>query len=58
MRIPIEIVNEQLEVNALIHSKRCRVGMALVDFVVDTGSNVSFISYKDALRLIANPISF
>ncbi|PIN83206.1 hypothetical protein COV61_03810 [Candidatus Micrarchaeota archaeon CG11_big_fil_rev_8_21_14_0_20_47_5] len=51
MRIPIEIVNEQLEVNAIVHAPKCRIGMALVDFVVDTGSNVSFISYKDALRL-------
>ncbi len=51
MRIPIEIVNEQLEVNAIVHAHKCRIGMALVDFVVDTGSNVSFISYKDALRL-------
>lgn len=51
MKIPLGIQNEQLEVEAVVRAPKYRIGISLIDFIVDTGSQRSFIGYGDALRL-------
>ena len=50
MRIRLGLVNDQLQIAAVFRAGY-RTNMALVDFVVDTGSNKSMIGYGDAVRL-------
>ena len=50
-RIPLQIVEGRLILNAVIVCPKVRVPPTFMDFVVDTGSQDSFLSYKDVLRL-------
>lgn len=51
MRIPLELINGQLQVVALIKAPKCRVSLGVVSFVVDTGSNRSMLGYNSVERL-------
>ena len=51
MKIPLQIVNEQVEVAAILRATKHRIGLANVNFVVDTRSNKSFLGYGEILRL-------
>jgi len=50
MKIPLQIVNGRVTVSAVIHSAKYRT-YGRINFYVDTGSNETFISQSDALRL-------
>lgn len=47
MRIPLSIIKGRLQVAASFYAPRYHTGLALIDFVVDTGSTVSMIGYGD-----------
>lgn len=51
MKIPLRLVDGILRVNVILLSKNYHFGAAHVTFVVDTGSDTTFISESDALRL-------
>ncbi|MDD5337253.1 MAG: hypothetical protein PHS02_02110 [Candidatus ainarchaeum sp.] len=51
MKIPLQIIDEQIQVGAVFRAPKYRTGLALIDFVVDTGSNVSFISPRDLMKI-------
>lgn len=51
MKIPLQLVNEQVEVAAILRAAKQRIGLANVNFVVDTGSNKSFLGYGTILQL-------
>ena len=50
MRIPLRIVTGSVNLNVIIYSQYYHIGLAQISFVVDTGSNETFISEGDALR--------
>lgn len=50
MKIPLEIVKNRLEVATGFKSHKYRIGFSLIDFVVDTGCDVSCLSYADAVK--------
>lgn len=60
MKIPLQISEGKIFVNAIITSRRYHIGIAQIVFAVDTGSNETFISESDALRMILpiNKLSF
>lgn len=51
MRIPLKIVDGRLVANAILLSQEYHFGASPLLFVVDTGSDATFISEGDALRL-------
>lgn len=50
MKIPLQLVNEQLQVVAYFKSCR-RVKLGVVNFVIDTGTNRSMLSFADVEKL-------
>jgi len=56
MRIPLSLIKKrngelsELWVTAACRTEGCRCGIMAIDFVLDTGSSTSFVSYKDALN--------
>ncbi len=50
MRIPLRIVTGGVYLSAILSSPTYHIGLAQINFVVDTGSNETFISEGDALR--------
>ena len=44
MRIPLRIVTGGVYLGAIISSPAYHIGLAQINFVVDTGSNETFIS--------------
>ena len=51
MRIPLQIIQDQLRLAGIIRAPRYHVGTSTIDFVIDTGSNRDTIGYGDVLRL-------
>lgn len=51
MRLPLEIAENRVVLNAVIESKRLRIAHRFARFVFDTGSPYSFLSEKEVLRL-------
>lgn len=51
MRINARIFNDQLEVGAFVRVPNLRARPEIVDFVIDTGSNRSFIGFHDCAIL-------
>lgn len=50
MRLPLQIVAGRIQISAIIRSAKYRM-FGTISFYVDTGSNETFISQGDALRL-------
>ncbi len=50
-RIPLQIIDNRLTLAAVIDCDSLRIHKKLVQFVVDTGSQASFLSPKEAQRL-------
>ena len=51
MKIPLKFVDGRLVVNAIIFSPHYHFGASPIIFIVDTGSDATFISESDALTL-------
>lgn len=51
MKIPLQFYDGRLIVLVSLTSSKYRLGIAHAQFIVDTGSSVTFISDGDALRL-------
>ena len=51
MKIPLKLVDGRIVVNAIILSENYHFGASPILFVIDTGSDATFISEQDALRL-------
>ena len=51
MRIPLQVVEGRIILSAVIENPAIRVRHHLLDFVVDTGSQDSFLSQKDVAKL-------
>lgn len=60
MKIPLKIIDGKIFVNSIITALRYRIGISQVEFIVDTGSNETFISEGTALKLNVpiNKLSF
>ena len=50
MKIPLNLINEQLQVVAFVKAPKYRLPLAVVSFVVDTGSNRSLLGYVEVER--------
>lgn len=50
-RIPLQVVEGRLVLTGVIESKRLRIPKQIMEFVMDTGSQNSYLSYLDVLRL-------
>ncbi len=50
-RIPLEIAENRVVLNAVMESKGLRIAHRFIRFVLDTGSPYSFLSEKEVLRL-------
>ncbi len=51
MRVPIQIINEQLQVTSVLNVKGHHAKLGIITFVVDTGSNVSTLGYGDMAKI-------
>ena len=51
MKIPLKIIDGRILVNSTIIASHYHIGLGQVEFLVDTGSNETFISEGTALRL-------
>ena len=51
MKFPLKLIDDQIVANIILSSNKYRIGLKLVNFIVDTGSPKSFLSEGDALRL-------
>ncbi|NOZ81138.1 MAG: hypothetical protein GXP63_05690 [DPANN group archaeon] len=50
-RIPLLIIEGRLVLTTALVCKKLRLHVPFHEFVIDTGSNFSFLSYKDVLQL-------
>ncbi len=53
-RISLKIIDDRFFLYAVATSRSARVRNELVSFVIDTGSNISFLSNKDVLKMQAS----
>jgi hypothetical protein len=51
MKIPLSFLDEKLWVTASFNAPHYHGRVQLVDFVVDTGTNISMVGYGDAIRM-------
>lgn len=50
-RTSLQIINGRLIITTLVDCEKLRIRRKIMNFVLDTGSPDSYISYKDALKL-------
>ena len=50
-RTSLQIINGRLILTTLVDCEKLRIRRKIMNFVLDTGSPSSYISYKDALKL-------
>jgi hypothetical protein len=50
-RIPLQVIEGRITLKAVIENPRLRITHHIVDFVIDTGSQDSFLSQKDVAKL-------
>ncbi|MBW2976639.1 retroviral-like aspartic protease family protein [Candidatus Woesearchaeota archaeon] len=50
-RIPLQVVEGRITLKAVIENPKLRISHHIVDFVIDTGSQDSFLSQKDVIKL-------
>jgi len=50
MKIPLQLTRTQLGVPGIVKARKHRIGMIPIDFAVDTGCDVSFLSFADILK--------
>ena len=50
-RISLQVVEGRLVLTGVIESKKLRIPKQIMEFIVDTGSQNSYLSYLDVLRL-------
>ncbi len=51
MKIPVKFLKDELHVHASFNAQGYHGKVQLIDFVVDTGTSISMISYGDAVRM-------
>ena len=50
-RIPLQVVEGRLVLTSVIESAKLRIPKQIMEFIIDTGSQNSYLSYLDVLRL-------